>query len=123
TGYSGSSRSVATFANGFYAAYAVVISANYGAFLYQLSTTTIDRIDPRLCPAGDTPAQRTYTFSLDRDTLGLAPSGVLRFQSGYLTDYGRRTLESFEQLSGAGGYGPVTYDYCNVFDIIAVPEP
>src|SRR5437588_258204 len=51
SGYSGSSRSVATFANGFYADYAVVINANYGAYLYQLTGTTIDRIDPRLCTA------------------------------------------------------------------------
>lgn len=123
SGYDGSHRGVATFANGFYADYAVVISANYGAYLFQLGTASHERLDPRLCPPGDNPAQRTYTFSLNRDTLGLAPSGVLRFQSGYLTDYGRRTLESFEQLNGPSGYAPVTYDNYNVFDINAVPEP
>jgi hypothetical protein len=52
----------------------------------------------------------------------MTDTSALRFQSAYSTFAGSRTLESFERMTGAGGWSDVSYEFFNTFDVQAVPE-
>jgi len=114
SGYDGSHRSVARFAPGFGADFAVAFNS-YAWELYQLST-------------GDHTQLRSYSFGSGGFRFSLMPSdlqmtgnGGLRFQSTCLnTSYGAfygRTAESYENMNWSSAWGDVTFNNFNVFPV------
>jgi hypothetical protein len=125
SGYSGTSRSTAVFAGGFGADYAIALGVNNNGVLYHFATDgSLEEIKTVNLSPRDSMNNAQYTFSFDWSDIGLGslPHGF-RFQSSYVTDNGVHYLESFESTSGLAGFGKtVTYDNCNSFGTVPVPE-
>jgi hypothetical protein len=123
-----SSRSIAAFASGFTADYAVVVGYNNpNGGLYQLANggaESMTRIGNVALNPGDSQNSSSYTFSFGLSDIGL-PSGsgnYFKIESSYVNVLGSRTLQSFESLSGAAGYNPVTFGNYSTYGVDPVPE-
>lgn len=119
-----STRATANFARGFTADYALVLSANYGAGLYQLVSGG-DYSMNLISSLSINDAGGAYTVNINWNDIGITAEAAhyLRFQSTYITATGSRYLESFETLTGARGFNTVNFDYFNTFGVEPVPEP
>lgn len=121
SGFNGSRRTVATFANGFYADYAIVLNGD-GAYLYQLGQAEHTYMYQLANFAGIT---TRFDFSAARADLGLARDGALNFQTAYMNNVtglnaAQRTPQTFEGLNWSGtwnGWNDVSYSYFNVFPV------
>jgi hypothetical protein len=123
-----SSRSVAAFASGFAADYAVVVGyQNPNGGLYRLANGadgSMERLSNVVLTPGDSQTSSSYTFSFDLSGIGL-PSGsgnYFKFESSYLSTLGARTTQSFQSLSGSAGYNPVTFGNYSTYGVDPVPE-
>jgi hypothetical protein len=121
-------RSVADFAAGFSADYAIALrprSVAESQQLFQLanngSHTALGSVN--LDPLS-TQTSSTYTFSFNVADIGLtAGSGAsFKFESTYIAGSGIRSLESFESLTGEQGWLSVSFDSFNTYTLAPVPE-
>ncbi len=121
-------RATADFANGFSADYAIALrprSAADAGQLFQLvgngSHVAVGSVN--LDPLG-TQINSSYTFSFNVADIGLTAShGVsFKFESTYLGDTGSRSLESYESLSGEGGWNSVNFGNYDTYTVAPVPE-
>jgi hypothetical protein len=124
-----SARSVATFASGFAADYAVAVGYdNYNGGVYRLANGLDDSLEflgNVVLTPHDSQTSSSYTFSFNLSDIGLpAGSGnYFKFESSYLTSLGSRTLQSFQSLSGTAGYNPVTFGTYSTYGVDPIPEP
>jgi len=123
------SRSVATFAPGFAADYAIALGVNSGSAVYRLVD---DATGPRmeLVHNGlnfvviDSPNHPSYSFQFDWADIGL-PSGntnFFKFESTYLTSHGYRYLDSFEGVTGKIAFDYVTFTNYDTYGVEPIPE-
>jgi hypothetical protein len=119
----GSNQTVATFAPGFRARYAIAFDSGFGG-LWELvnggSHNFISSIG--LSPTGS-PGATAHTFSVNLSSLGITvPATPISFVGTYISTTAFRSNEAFGNI-GAGGNpgfsGPITYS--NSFSV--VPEP
>ena len=122
--------SLATFAPGFQADYAIVLGVNppnSGNDLFRLnaggdgsfqSITTVN-----LNPNNDL-NYPSYTFSFTWASIGIKTTDphFFKFQSTYIDSTSSRTLESFESVTGTRNFGSVTFGNYNTYGIAPVPE-
>jgi hypothetical protein len=123
-----SARSVATFASGFAADYAVAVGYdNYNGAVYRLANggdESLQFLGNVVLTPHDSQTSSSYAFSFSLSDIGL-PSGsgnYFRFESSYLTSLGSRTLQSFESLSGSAGYNPVSFGNYSSYGVEPIPE-
>ena len=127
SGYS-VSRSIANFAPGFGADYAIVVGVNNGAAIYQLVN---DGTGPHvqlirtitLGPPGDPNAPQFY-WQFDWTDIGL-PRGntnFFKFETSLISMNGYRFLQSFEGLTGAEGYNTITFTNYDTYGVQPIPE-
>jgi hypothetical protein len=121
-------RSVADFASGFSADYAIALrprSLGDSDQIFQLvnngSHTPLGSVN--LSPL-NTQISSSYTFSFDVGNIGLtAGSGVsFKFESTYIGGTGSRSLESYESLTGDPGWLSVNFGTFDTYTIAPVPE-
>jgi hypothetical protein len=123
-----SARSVATFASGFAADYAIVVGyQNPNGGLYRLAnggSDSMERLANVVLNPGDSQTSSSYTFSFSLSDIGLpAGSGnYFKLESSYVNVLGSRTLQSFQSLSGSAGYNPVTFGNYSTYGVEPVPE-
>lgn len=117
-------RSVANFASGFGADYAIVLSPA-SSNLKVFSLTPIgDDLLPEKATVTLSSGANGYQFTVPWGSIGL-PEGQgnsFLFQSGYAMSSGAKYKEGFETVSGTGGWGG-TINYSNFNTFNAVPEP
>lgn len=128
SGYS-VSRSVATFAPGFEADYAIALGVNSGSAVYKLVN---DASGPHLevVRSGlnflytDSPNHATYSFQFDWANIGLPNNNTnfFKFETTYISSTASRTLQSFEGLTGTAGFGSVTFTNYDTYGVPPVPE-
>ena len=121
----GSARSVATFASGFAADYALVICGqNTSGGLYQLANGGEGSIARVATVALNTDYNPNYTFSFSLSDIGLlsGAGNYFKLESTYVTLGGARTTQSFESLSGSYGFNPVTFGNYSTYGVDPVPE-
>jgi hypothetical protein len=125
------SRSVATFAPGFQADYAIALTIGSGSSaLYKLvddvvlgphlqvvqmpmSTSTMDQ--------GNLPS---YSFTFNWVDIGLTGQNTnfFKFETTYITATGSRSLQSFEGLTGKSGFDFITFTNYDTYGVPPVPE-
>jgi hypothetical protein len=123
------SRSVATFAPGFEADYAIVVGINSGSAVYKLVD---DGTGPhlQLVRSGlnfvnaDNGNHASYSFWFDWADIGLPNlrTNFFKFETSYITGNGYRWLESFEGLTGTEGYNSITFTNYDTYGVQPVPE-
>ena len=123
------SRSVATFAPGFEADYAIALGVNSGSAVYKLVN---DASGPHLelVRSGlnfrytDSPNHPTYSFQFDWADIGLPNrnTNFFKFETTYITSSGSRSLQSFEGLTGKAGFDFVTFTNYDTYGVPPVPE-
>jgi hypothetical protein len=114
-------RSLATFAPGFTADYAIVLQHQSSAFLFELAAGTEFPMQKTLV---FNEVGNTWTFDFYLSDVG-ASGNHFDFQSVVARSFGNgsHSLESFETLQGTGGFNPITFDYFNSYGVEPVPEP
>lgn len=127
SGYGGS-RSVASFATGFQADYAIVLlpSSTQGA-VYQLNSGGAGSMTSQRSFSlsnGFNGDNNAYYFSFNYSDINL-PDGAnntFKFETTYLTPSGWRYLQSLEGITGTEGYNSITFNNYDVFGVTPVPE-
>jgi hypothetical protein len=126
-----SERSVAQFAPGFAADYAIAMSPNHGCSLYKLAD---DGAGPylQLIRTGaamgfgptDNINSHVFYFQFDWADIGLPQqkTNFFKFETSYISDDGSRSLESFESLTGSAGFNTITFNNYDTFGVPPVPE-
>jgi hypothetical protein len=127
SGY-GSGRSIANFAPGFAADYAVVVGVNNGCGVYQLVTdalgTHVQMVRLfNISPAGD-PNTPQFWWQFDWTEIGLprANTNLFKFETSLISQYGYRYLQSFEGMTGVQGYNTVTFTNYDTYGVPPIPE-
>jgi hypothetical protein len=122
SGYNGGTgRATANFAPNFAADYAIVLSRTGPASaLYELASGTA------LGPSKNltfTDNGTSWQFSFNLNDIG-ASAASFNFQSTITSDVGSgyRYLESYEPLTGTGGFNTVNFGNFNTFGVETVPE-
>lgn len=128
SGYYKGSRSTANFAPGFGADYAVVVGVNNGSGVYKLVN---DGSGPNLqlvrnfslMPAGS-PNYTQYYWQFGWTDIGLtnANTNFFKFETSLVTAMGSRSLQSFEGITGVGGYNTITFTNYDTYGVEPVPE-
>jgi hypothetical protein len=128
SGYN-SRRSVANFAPGFEADYAIALGINSGSSLYKLVD---DGTGPHLelVRSGlnfvhtDSPNYPSYSFQFDWGDIGLPnqATNFFKFETSYITSNGYRWLQSFEGVTGAEGYNTINFTNYDTYGVPPVPE-
>lgn len=122
--------SLATFAPGFQADYAIILGVNppnSGNDLYRLNAggdgSLQQIIGVNLNPNNNLNSW-SYTFSFTWASLGIYSTNAhfFKFQSTYLDNSSSRTLESFESLTGQRNFNSVTFLNYNTYGVPPVPE-
>jgi len=123
------SRSVATFAPGFEADYAIVLGINSGSAVYKLVD---DGTGPHLQLVrfglnfmnADNPNHPSYSFQFSWADIGLPDlrTNFFKFETSYISNNGYRWLESFEGLTGTAGYSSITFTNYDTYGVQPVPE-
>ncbi len=129
SGYS-TLRSVATFAPGFGADYAIALGVNSGSAVYKLVDDATLGPHLELVRWGlnflytDSPNHATYSFQFDWADLGLPNrnTNFFKFESTYITGTGSRSLQSFEGLTGKPGFDFVTFTNYDTYGVPPIPE-
>jgi hypothetical protein len=127
SGYS-VSRSIANFAPGFAADYAIVVGVNNGGGIYQLVD---DGTGPyallvrsiTLNPPGDPNTPQLY-WQFDWTDIGL-PRGntnFFKFETSLISQNGYRFLQSFEGITGEEGYKTITFTNYDTYGVQPIPE-
>ncbi len=123
------SRSVATFAPGFAADYAIALGVNSGSAVYKLvddaTGTHLELVRSGLnFVHTDTPNNPSYSFQFDWADIGLPSlsTNFFKFETSYITGNGNRSLQSFEGLTGNVGYDFVTFTNYDTYGVQPVPE-
>ena len=123
------SRSVATFAAGFGADYAIALGINSGSGLYRIVNDPggpyIEQVRSGLnFLYADSPNHAVYSFQFDWTDLGLssANTNFFKFESTYISSTGYRSLESFEGLTGQLGYDFITFTNYDTYGVEPIPE-
>ncbi len=133
SGVSDSGRSVATFASGFGADFAVALkptsTENFGGLwgLANGDNNSLNFVDSVNFLPNNNNAAATYTFSFNWSEIGLSannPANSFNFQTTYISTTGFRSGESLgaEGLSGTTGHNPFTFSASDTY-VTAVPEP
>jgi hypothetical protein len=125
----GTKRNIANFAPGFAADYAVAVGVNPGGVIYRLTQTSsgpaIEWVGSAYLSPTDQQIASAYTFRFDWQQIGLPRSrtNFFKFEALYASALGGRSLESFESVSGSGGWG-ATLNFSNydVYGVNPVPE-
>lgn len=123
------SRSIANFAPGFAADYAIAVGINSGSAVYKLVD---DGTGPHLqlvrnglnLQYADSPNHPSYSFQFSWSDLGLPGqrTNFFKFETSYITANGYRWLESFEDLTGKQGYDSITFTDYDTYGVQPVPE-
>lgn len=123
------SRSIANFAPGFGADYAIALGINSGSAVYKLVD---DGTGPHLqlvhnnlnLQYADSPNHPSYSFQFSWSDIGLPKSNTnfFKFETSYITGNGYRWLESFEDLTGKAGYYSVSFTDYDTYGVQPVPE-
>jgi len=129
SGYYGTKRSVANFAPGFFADYAIVLGVDNPGYLYKLVN---DGTGPHLELVRSSlnfqnrgvPNAPSFSFDFSWADIGLtnANTNFFKFESTYIKATGYRTLESFEGLIGSVGYSTITFTNYDTYGVPPVPE-
>lgn len=120
-------RSVANFAPGFTADYALAFTGELylGGQLYRLASGGEGSLE-HVASINQSPVnsvnEASYTFRINWSDLGLTSGSGFRFQSTYLNPTGYRYLDSFETLTGTAGVSTIDFTDFNVYGT-PVPEP
>jgi hypothetical protein len=123
-----SSRSIANFAPGFAADYAIVVGVDNGA-VYKLVD---DGSGPHLelvragftaTPRGD-PNAGVHYFQFYWADLGLpdATTNFFKFETSYINQSGSRAFQSFEGITGKAGFDTITFNNYDTFGVPPIPE-
>ena len=122
-------RSVANFAPGFEADYAVVVGINSGSAVFKLVD---DGTGPHLQLVrnglnfvyADSPNHASYSFQFDWADIGLPNQNTnfFKFETSYISSNGYRRLQSFEDLTGTEGFGTVNFTNYDTYGVEPVPE-
>ena len=121
----GPNQTVATFASGFNADYAIAFDASFAGLwtLQSGSHTFIAALG--LSPTGNV-AAASHSFSVAQSDLGLGDGASMSFVGTYISDTGFRSNEAIGSI-GAGGNpgftGGITFTDSRSFTTTAVPEP
>jgi len=126
----GTARTVANFANGFYADYALVVGVGSGGALYHLTQTDSGPVMEVAGPVTFGPRDNfnlpSYTFTFWWQSLGLTPSltNFFKFETVYASEFGSRYPESFENVTVTGipGWGTLNFSNYDVYGVDPVPE-
>jgi hypothetical protein len=122
--------SVANFASGFAADYAIVLNVDYPGYLYKL---VLDGAGPHLqmvtnaslnfSPVG-IPNNPTFSFQFNWTDIGLPAQNTnyFAFETSYISDVGSRTLQSFEGLTGTEGFSTITFTNYDTYGVKPIPE-
>lgn len=127
SGYGDVGRSLANFAPGFTADYALALTGGSGGggSLYELAAGG-DGSFTKVASINQDPVNQTgsasYTFSIRWSDLGLSGTSGFKFQSSYISQSAWRYLDSFEGLTGTAGFNTVNFTDFNVYGT-PVPEP
>lgn len=123
------SRSIANFAPGFGADYAIALGINSGSAVYKLVD---DGTGPHLqlvrnglnLQYPDSPNHASYSFQFSWSDIGLPNlrTNFFKFETSYITGNGYRWLESFEDLTGKEGYNSITFTDYDTYGVQPVPE-
>ena len=123
------SRSVATFAPGFGADYAIVLGINDYTGVYKLVDDPggpyIQQVRaPIYVNPKDNGNLPSYYFTFDWTDIGLtaANTNFFKFESTYVTSNGGRSLDSFEGLTGTAGFGSITFTNYDTYGVEPIPE-
>lgn len=122
------SRSVANFAPGFAADYAIVVGVNNGCGIYKLVN---DGTGPNLqlirnfniSPPGS-PNYPQYNWQFDWADIGLSNGNTnfFKFETSLITATGSRALQSLEVVTGTSGFGTITFSNYDTYGVQPVPE-
>lgn len=125
----GLSRSVANFAPGFEADYAIALGLGTGSAVYKLVN---DSTGPHLelvrsglnLQYTDNPNAPSYSFQFTWGDIGLpnANTNFFKFESSYINSSGARSLQSFEDLTGQDAFRTVTFTNYDTYGVPPVPE-
>ncbi|HZR21391.1 MAG TPA: hypothetical protein VFE51_29180 [Verrucomicrobiae bacterium] len=122
------SRSVANFAPGFEADYAIVVGINSGSGIYKLvndgSGPNLQLVQSiNLMPAGS-PNYPQYYWQFDWAALGLSNGNTnfFKFETTLVTATGSRALQSFEGITGTGGFGTINFTNYDTYGVQPIPE-
>lgn len=123
------SRSIANFAPGFEADYAIVLGINSGSGVYKLVD---DGSGPHLqlirsglnFVAIDSPNHPSYSFQFDWADIGLPNlrTNFFKFETSYITSSGYRWLQSFEDFTGEEGFKTISFTEYDTYGVPPVPE-
>jgi len=123
------SRSVANFAPGFEADYAIALGVNSGMAVYKLvqddTGAHLQLVrSPLIFGPMDSPNHPNYGFQFDWVDIGLPNlrTNFFKFETSYISSNGYRTLESFEGLTGNPGYNTITFTNYDTYGVNPVPE-
>jgi hypothetical protein len=122
--------SLATFAPGFRADYAIILGVNppnNGNDLYRLNAGgdgSLQQITTVNLNPNNNLNSWSYTFSFSWASIGVYTTNAhfFNFQSTYLDSSSSRTLESFENLTGQRNFNSVTFLNYNTYGVPPVPE-
>ena len=122
-------RSIANFAPGFQADYAIALGINSGSAVFKLVD---DGSGPQLqlVRSGlnfvytDSPNHASYSFQFDWGDIGLPSQATnfFKFETSYITANGYRWLQSFEGLTGKEGFDTITFTNYDTYGVPPVPE-
>jgi len=122
------SRSVANFASGFGADYAIVLGINSGSAIYRIvengGAPYIEQMHLMTTGPMDNGSLPSYYFQFDWTDIGLtaANTNFFKFESTYITGNGSRYLDSFEGLTGTTGYGVINFTNYDTYGVEPIPE-
>ncbi len=123
----GANQTVANFAAGFTADYAIALAPNVsfgGLWQLQNNAAHLYKSSVNLSPAGNAGAA-SFTFSTSRSSIGLTTLETMKFVGTYISTTGFRSNETFGAItptaSNPGFSDPLTFTNFNTFT--AVPEP
>jgi hypothetical protein len=122
-------RSVANFAPGFEADYAIVIGVNSGSAVFKLVD---DGTGPHLqlvrnglnFVVTDSPNHPSYSFQFDWVDIGLPAQATnfFKFETSYISSNGYRRLQSFETVTGTEGFNTINFSNYDTYGVPPVPE-
>jgi hypothetical protein len=128
SGYN-SQKSVANFAPGFAADYAIVLGVNSGSAVFKLVD---DASGPhlQLVRSGlnfvyaDSPNHPSYSFQFDWADIGLPnqATNFFKFETSYISNNGYRWFESFEGMTGTQGFDTINFTNYDTYGVQPVPE-
>lgn len=128
SGYS-VSRSVANFAPGFGADYAIVLGIGNGSAVYKLvddgagAHLQLVRSGLNFAPS-DNSNYPSYSFQFDWADIGLPnqATNFFKFETSYVLNTGARRLQSFEGVTGTEGFNTISFTNYDTYGVQPVPE-